>query len=292
MHSMGAALQDIRSRIQQSQTHSHQTMREAPTYNCPKCQDTGTVNTMKTVTDESYQYNGKMIPYQIATVVPCECHYDQVFKAYNPIEGFSATEKRHIFNQALIDEHNRIHFEIAVDFVRHIDENRKNGTWLYIFGEERRAKELNDRNRTNHSAYGTGKTYLMQCIANALSHRRIPGIFVTEEKLFGDIKATYNKGSGDSEWDVLDRYYKVPVLMIDDMFTAPYTDWSEGKLFSILDHRMNDKKVTIMTSNYAVGRIPDMLPKNGGKIASRINGQARLIEMIGPDRRNRKGKTA
>ncbi|WP_199614687.1 ATP-binding protein [Paenibacillus alkalitolerans] len=249
---------------------------------------------MRWVEDENYHYNGKLIPYQVATVVPCECQYDKMFKRYNPTETFSTEEKKHLFTTAETDQDNRPHFEIAADFVRHIEKYKEIGQWLYIFGDEKRAKELSDKTGRDYSAYGTGKTYLMQCIANALAHRKIPGIYVDEEKLFGDIKATYSKGSDDNEWDVLERYYRVPVLMIDDMFTAPYTDWSEGKLFSILDHRVNDKKITIMTSNYAVGRIHQLLPKNGGKIASRINGQARLVEMIGPDRRDRKkkGKTA
>jgi DNA replication protein DnaC len=103
--------------------------------------------------------------------------------------------------------------------------------------------------------------------------------------LYGEIKATYSRDSEESEIDVLQRYYNVPILMIDDIFTAQYKDWAEGMLYNIIDERMKNNKVTIMTSNYALGRIRERLPLNGGKIGSRINGKAELIEMLGPDRR-------
>ncbi|WP_244281071.1 DnaA ATPase domain-containing protein [Paenibacillus jilunlii] len=122
-------------------------------------------------------------------------------------------------------------------------------------------------------------------MANAFSYRKIPAIYVTEERLFSDIKATYNRASEDSEDEVLQRYYSVPILMIDDIFTAQYKEWAEGKLFSIIDERQKNNKVTIMTSNYSLGRIRERLPMNGGKIGSRIDGKAIQIEMLGPDRR-------
>ncbi|MBD7967723.1 P-loop NTPase family protein [Paenibacillus gallinarum] len=176
-----------------------------------------------------------------------------------------------------------------MEFIKNIDSNLEQGTWIYIFGDEVRAEEeaVTDPKIT---AYGTGKSFLLDCIANALSHRRIPGLYVTEEALYLDIKSTYSRGSEESETEALDRYYNVPVLLIDDLFTAPYKDWAEGKLYSILDERQKKGKITIMTSNYATGRIRNRLPVNGAKIASRIVGQAILIEMIGPDRREEEAK--
>ncbi|MBB6672606.1 ATP-binding protein [Cohnella nanjingensis] len=190
--------------------------------------------------------------------------------------------KSRTFRSAEIDEDNRKAFEEAADFIRNIDDHRKEGTWIYIYGDSAKASAQ------SKSAYGTGKTYLMQCIANALAHRNIPSIYVTEETLFGEIKSTYQRNSDENEQDVLRRYYTIPILMIDDLFTANYTDWSEGKLFSILDSRYNEDKITIMTSNFATGRIETKLPENGGKIGSRIVGKSILIEMLGKDRRRRK----
>lgn len=219
---------------------------------------------------------------QVASIELCTCHRERQFQKFNATASFTEKEKQHVFKSAVLDEYNTEAFKIAVQFIKDIEVNMKEGNWIYIFGDDQRV------NNENLSAYGTGKTYLMQCMANAIATRKIPAIYVTEEELFGDIKSTYKKNSDESESEVLNKYYYVPVLMIDDIFTAQYTDWGEGKLFSILDERQKRQLITIMTSNYAPGRIHHRLPLNGKKIASRINGKCKkdwLIEMIGPDRR-------
>lgn len=210
---------------------------------------------------------------------------DRMFLKYNASESFNAKERGYTFKSATIDNLNREQFGVAIDFVRDIKKHMELGTWLYIFGDDARVTEVSREKGAILNAYGTGKTYLMQCMANAFSYRKIPAIYVTESKLYGEIKATYSRDSEESEIDVLQRYYNVPILMIDDIFTAQYKDWAEGMLYNIIDERMKNNKVTIMTSNYALGRIRERLPLNGGKIGSRINGKAEQIEMLGPDRR-------
>lgn len=231
--------------------------------------------------DESYVYKGKPIRYETVKLVTCECHYNKMNEKYCANVTFNQTTKGYTFMNAVTDGYNRDALEAATSFVREIAAHRQEGTWLYIYAD------TTDAMSRKLSAYGTGKTYLMQCIANALAYRNIPAIYVAEEKLFGDIKATYQKKSDESEQDVLRRYYTIPILMIDDLFTANYTDWSEAKLYSILDSRYNDNKITIITSNYATGRIEKKLPENGGKIASRIIGKSVMIEMLGKDRRRK-----
>lgn len=253
---------------------------QSPAHKCSRCLDTGTINVIRKVRPEGYP-----IEIDVASNELCSCHFDRQLEKYNAAESFSAKDKEHTFKNAVIDEDNKPMFEIAVEFIKNIENHMKWGTWLYIFGDEVRAKAQSEKENKKYTAFGTGKTFIMQCIANALSSRKIPSIYVNEEKLFGDIKATYDRQSDENEQDVLRRYYSIPVLMIDDLFSMSYKDWAEGKLFSILDARVNENKITIITSNYAVGRIAQRLPINGGKISSRITGQAQMIEMIGKDRR-------
>ena len=219
---------------------------------------------------------------EMMTVETCSCLKERQFQKYNAAATFTEKEKSYMFKSAVIDEFNGQAFEVAIDFIETIDQRLTDGDWIYIHGDDTRVYD------DELSAFGTGKTYLMQCIANALSHRKIPTIYVKEEALFGDIKSTYNRASDETEEEVLNKYYFVPVLMIDDIFTAQYKDWAEGKLFSILEERYVKGKITIMTSNYTTSRIHQRLPINGKKIASRINGKCgkeRMLEMIGPDRR-------
>lgn len=293
MESIGPGLQDILKRIEKQRAEmktsssvqgvqanqSQTTSLTISNDGCEKCNYTGTINTFKWVESEDYP-----IPREVATVELCSCFYEKQFQRFNATESFSPDEKEYTFKNAVLDDYNRAHYKVAVNFVKDIKQHMQSGTWLYIFGDEARAEEV------NASAYGTGKTYMMQCIANALALRKIPGLYVTETRLFADIKSTYSRDSEESEYEVLSRYYNVPILLIDDIFSEQYKDWAEGKLFSILEERKKNSKVTIMTSNYATGRIYKRLPINGRKIASRITGQAIMIEMIGPDRREEKAR--
>lgn len=253
---------------------------------CENCDFTGTLTDIQTVIDPKYVNKlGKPIPYQKTTVKNCPCRRERQFRKYDAALQLTEKEQSQTFASATIDADNEEQFKLAINFVKQIEKHMKDGTWLYIFGDEFRADEKSKESSREYEAFGTGKTFLMNCLANAFSHRRIPALYVKEESLFGDIKSTYSKDNEEKEEEVLQRYYNVPILMIDDIFTASYTEWSDGKLYSILDERYRKKKITIMTSNYATGRIRKRLPANGGKIASRIKGEAILIEMIGPDRR-------
>lgn len=248
---------------------------------CEKCDYTGTINTFRWVDNDLLDKFGKPMKVQVANVEPCSCLKERQFQKYNAAANFTDKERAYTFKNAVIDKYNKVAFEIAVNFIQDIKTNLEEGKWLYIFGDDQQAYD-------DLSAFGTGKTYLMQCIANALANRKIPAIYVTEQELFGDIKSTYNRNSEETETEVLNKYYFVPVLMIDDIFTAQYKDWAEEKLFSILDERGVHNKITIMTGNYALNRIHHRLPINGKKIASRIKGKCGeegLIELIGPDRR-------
>lgn len=208
---------------------------------CPKCDYTGTINVMRWVEKEGYKDKyGAPMKVQMAQVEPCSCLLEKQLAKHTANSSFSFEQKQHTFKNAVVDSKNAQHFATASDFVDNFETHKELGTWLYIFGDETRTKP-------NQSAYGTGKTYLMDCIANALTERRIPGLYVTEETLFGDIKSTYSRNSEESESDVLERYYNVPVLMIDDLFTAAYSEWAEGKLFSIY----NFESITICTLDKA-----------------------------------------
>lgn len=283
MQSLGDMLGDIQTRIDKLryETTISPMSSDQTSVKCPKCNDSGSRSTFVVHEDDSYSYKGKPMRYETATVVTCECHYEKMNEKYAANITFSKQAREYTFQNATVDDYNKEAMEAAADFVRQIKKHQEEGTWLYIHADTTKAQGM------KLSAYGTGKTYLMQCIANALAYRNIPAIYVAEETLFGEIKATYQRKSEENEMDVLRRYYTIPILMIDDLFSASYTDWSEGKLYSIIDSRYNEKKITIITSNYATGRIEKKLPENGGKIASRILGKAVMIEMIGKDRRRK-----
>ncbi|MCM3273686.1 DnaA ATPase domain-containing protein [Paenibacillus elgii] len=212
----------------------------------------------------------------------CDCYTAQLFENYNASSGMKPNERERFFETAIIDNENRLHFSQAQNFVKNIGAHLKVGTWLYIYGDETRAA------RRGVSAYGTGKSYLTHCIGNELTKLKQRAIYVTENELFQEIKNTYRKDANESEADVLNRFYNVPILLIDDLFKSQYKDWAEDRMFHLLENRYCPGRVTIINSNYAPNRVYMAMERNGNAVTSRILGQAALIEMIGTDRRPKK----
>jgi DNA replication protein DnaC len=222
------------------------------------------------------------MPVQVSTVELCECQREAVFAKYSATSGMKPNERDRTFEGATVDEDNQLAFSQVRKFIEYIDQHLAAGSWLYIYGDEERAK------KENKSAYGTGKSYVTHCAGNMLTAMKKKAIYVTEDKLFEEIKATYNRGADETESEVMFRYENVPILLIDDLFKSKTTDWTEDKLFHLLNNRQQPGRVTIINSNYAPNRISLTLPKNGPAIASRILEQSVLIEMVGTDRRRKK----
>jgi DNA replication protein DnaC len=246
---------------------------------CEKCDYTGTINAFRWVEDENYMYNGAPMRTQVATTELCECQKSKIFEKYNATVGMKPNEQERTFETAVVDDDNHDAFTQVRKYVDNIDQHLKMGNWLYIFGDEGRAKE------SGKSAWGTGKSHLTHCIGNKLTELKYKAIYTTEDKLYADIKETYSKNSEETEYEVMWRYENVPILLIDDMFKSKVTDWVEDKAFHLLNNRLVPGKVTIINSNYAPNRINLVLPKNGPAIASRVIGQSIFIEMLGKDRR-------
>ena len=96
---------------------------------------------------------------------------------------------------------------------------------------------------------GTGKTFLASCLAREL-HRE--GVHLLWTKV-GDIIRELNdahKSYKKSEQDVIDKYGKARVLILDDLGKERPTEWMIQQLYAIIDGRCENERATVITSNY------------------------------------------
>lgn len=162
--------------------------------------------------------------------------------------------------------------EYADNFVYH----KEKGDGLYIEG-------------TN----GTGKTHLAAAIALQLISEGIPVICKTSSDILGDIKKAFDR-KFPPEYEVLDAYKKVDLLIIDDLGKEQCSDWSMSTLYSILNDRYEDMKPTIVTTNYnADGLVNALTPKGFDNtkiiaIISRLKETSTVMTMAWDDIRSRK----
>lgn len=130
-------------------------------------------------------------------------------------------------------------------------------------------------------ARGNGKTQLAVEAMRTWTSKGRSARYATAVEMFVDIKATYRKDSTESEAQVIARYRKPRLLVIDEMSKRAETDWENTILFEILNKRYGDKTDTILIANLA----PADFSKNiDFSIARRLNETGGVIVCDWPAR--------
>jgi DNA replication protein DnaC len=100
---------------------------------------------------------------------------------------------------------------------------------------------------------GVGKTHLAVAALRNLIERGHTGLFYDYRELLKQIQASYNPASQTAEADVLDPVLRVEVLLLDDLGASKPSDWALETVGHILNTRYNEKRVTLITTNYLDG---------------------------------------
>jgi DNA replication protein DnaC len=82
-----------------------------------------------------------------------------------------------------------------------------------------------------------------------------------------DLNAELRPAPGDAHLDALDQACTVDLLVIDDLGTGTYTDWSAESLYRIIDSRWSNDLSTIATTNLTGEELRETV---GDRIASRM----------------------
>lgn len=101
---------------------------------------------------------------------------------------------------------------------------------------------------------GVGKTHLSVAILRRiLVERRIaaPGLFVDFRALLRQIKSSYHPDAPETETEVLRPVLDAEPLVLDDLGGESSTLWVFDTLFYILNQRYNERKLTIITTNFS-----------------------------------------
>lgn len=148
-----------------------------------------------------------------------------------------------------------------------------------------------------HGKRGTGKTteacrVLKAYVATSTDdHGWCSARFVSALDWLDKMQDAYHHYSASAE-DEFQRAAGVEFLVLDDMgkVNSRVSDWTLGKLFRLVDIRYRNRKPTIYTSKYSLGKLAERLTidtdaESAGDMVSRINQRCRRIEYDGPDLR-------
>jgi len=138
---------------------------------------------------------------------------------------------------------------------------------------------------------GVGKTHLAVAALKELIRRGHAGLFCDYRELLKEIQASYNPASESTEVGILEPIRTVEILVLDDLGASKPSAWVLDIIGLVLNARYNEKRVTILTTNYfdEADGAPEAVKGPDGKrvmvredtIADRVGARmrSRLFEM-------------
>jgi DNA replication protein DnaC len=150
---------------------------------------------------------------------------------------------------------------------------------------------------------GVGKTHLAVGILQALvTERGATGLFYDYRELLKQVQNSYNRQVQATELEILAPVFEAEVLVLDELGASKPTDWVWDTVAHILNTRYNDRRTTIITTNYAnlppLGfestsgarasmREETLGDRIGERMRSRLQEMCVVIEMQGEDFRQK-----
>jgi len=95
--------------------------------------------------------------------------------------------------------------------------------------------------------YGCGKTHLAAAIANALTDKGSPPLFIMVPDLLDHLRATFNPSSSVSYDHRFDEIRTTSVLVLDDLGAQSTSPWAREKLHQLFNYRYNAELPTVLT---------------------------------------------
>jgi len=131
---------------------------------------------------------------------------------------------------------------------------------------------------------GTGKTHLAIAVLRELIKKGHEGVFFNYQALLQRIHSGYDKESGSSDREAFRTALDTEILVLDDLGSHRVNDWVEDTVTSIITHRCDSKKPTIITTNLWDETAGD---KRGSGVQEGIYSKYFLTERIGMRARSR-----
>ena len=178
----------------------------------------------------------------------CRCVYERfnVSKYLNIPKRFWDADIRLV--REILDEES---FETLKGFVKDFVTHYKKGVGLLLVGPQ-----------------GVGKTYTAAALLKYIYKKHgIRGLFIDTKELSIKLRDYFSEQK--TKGSIVEALIKVPILVLDDLGNENLTDWYRDILTGIITRRYNEKRVTIITTNYYPSYLA--IIRSGEETAKRIS---------------------
>ena len=141
---------------------------------------------------------------------------------------------------------------------------------------------LSDRGLLLMGPPGVGKTHLIVAtLRRLLTEKRVACLFVDIQDLLRGLQATFDRNLGMSQLEVLQPVLTTEVVVLDDLGGRQFSPWVEETLAHIVTTRYNEKRATLVTTNYLDSppdrRMQTLEDRIGGRVRSRLHEMCHLV---------------
>jgi len=134
-----------------------------------------------------------------------------------------------------------------------------------------------DRGLLLMGSVGVGKTHLAVSILRGLMEKGIACRFYEYRALLKEIQNSYNPNTQTSEMSILAPLIESEVIVLDELGAAKPSEWVQDTIGLIINGRYNEKKLTILTTNYLDESQSSIAETLGDRIGVRL--RSRLYQM-------------
>ena len=212
-------------------------------------------------------------PSKYDDIPVCDCDCAENIRSERESRHLEEIRERTNLNQritfAIDDRKNPTASDMCMRFVKHFSEllHSDHQAGLFIYGN-----------------IGTGKSFLAQCIGNALLDKG----FAIETATLDNLVAEATKGYGENRDDVTDRLKHRDLFIIDDFGIERSSDYMNTNVYTLIDTRYRSGKPTIVTSNFSPSTLNAETDTGKRRIYSRILAMCSAgIKLDGEDRRKK-----
>jgi DNA replication protein DnaC len=214
-------------------------------WDCEKCQDTGFIGVGK----------------------KCTCLIQEEMQGRWNFSGLAPEQKDQTFNNFSLDwyddkEKYRSILQYSIGFAEKVCSGERTEN-LFICGP-----------------IGTGKTHLCSAIANFVLQTGINVVYLKTGKIM-DMIREYKLNPDKAEISLnneLKSFYRVNLLIIDDLGTEVSTDFVREQLFYLLDERINYRLPWVISTNLMPNEIGTIYED---RLSDRILGTSRVLKFTG-----------